>query len=80
MASEDSRNRDRCLRFIVSVIEAMTARPAFVQMRSVLHHLEHDSEPLEVVPLRGSEWMISEERDDDPDQFVAALHGEAQQR
>ena len=24
--------------------------------------------------------MISEERDDDPDQFVAALHGEAKQR
>jgi hypothetical protein len=80
MASEDSRYRDRCLRFISSVIEAMTRKTLPVEVRPVLHHLEHAGEPLEVEPFSGSERTFSEERNDKLHQVASTLHGEAQQR
>ena len=43
-------------------------------MRTPLHELEDVIESFEVELLGGSEWMFSEERNDDPDQFAATLH------
>jgi hypothetical protein len=44
-----------------------------------LHDSQDGDEPLEVVTLRGSQWMFFEERDDGVHQMGPTLHGEAQE-
>ena len=63
MASEDSRYRDRCLRFIVSVMSD-PAQALSGQMEIVSHHRDHLAEGHEVVLLGSSQRVFLEERDD----------------
>jgi hypothetical protein len=46
----------------------------------ILHHLQNYAELLEVLSLRGYQWMFFEERNDDAHQRPSALLGEAPQR
>src|SRR3954451_11720624 len=79
MASEDSRYRDRCRRFMLG--DPSDGRQAvLVQVLTPLHQLEDLSELLEVGTLHGDQWVFFEERHHDAHQVRSALHGEAEER
>jgi hypothetical protein len=62
MASEDSRYRDRRLRFIDSVIEAMRRSPTSCKCPPASIMRRDDGELLEVGTLSGSQWALFEEQ------------------
>src|SRR5690349_19524771 len=79
MASEDSRYRDRCLRFIDSVRSAMALRPASSRCAPCSIEWSTVRKSIEVESLRGSQWMLLEEGDHHTHQIGPTLHAEAQE-
>jgi len=49
------------------------------EVPALIHELDDSSELGEVVPLRGSQWVLQEERDDDVPQVAVPIHAVAVQ-
>ena len=64
MASEDSRYRDRCLRFIVCVMPANRRQSLLVEVDAFQHQVDDRAEGHEVLSLGGDQWIVFEERND----------------